>query len=145
MTRVISPTQKLDSASLLGIKARKTTDLIVHIEKGLPFTALEKLGKATGLTLEQVRAGIGISERTLARRKITHSLTSEESDRLVRFSRIFALAVELFEGNKEAARKWFLAPNRAFAGASPYQMTRTEVGAREVENLIGRLEHGVFN
>jgi uncharacterized protein (DUF2384 family) len=28
---------------------------------------------------------------------------------------------------------------------APLEMAATETGAREVENLIGRLEHGVFS
>ena len=136
----------IDSASLVGIKARKSLDLISYIQRGLPVTTLKTLGEKTGLTSEQVRTGIGMSERTLARRrKQAENLTSEESDRVFRLSRVFSAAVRLFEGNSDAARQWFLAPNRAFTGQSPLDMIQTEMGAREVENLIGRLEHGVFN
>jgi uncharacterized protein (DUF2384 family) len=39
---------------------------------------------------------------------------------------------------------WLRSPNRALGGESPLALSKTEVGAREVENLIGRLEHGVF-
>lgn len=136
----------LDSASLVGIKARKSSDLIGYVQRGLPVATLKTLGERTGLTSEQVRVGIGMTERTLARRrKQAEKLTSEESDRVLRVSRVFSSAVGLFEGDAEAARQWFVAPNRAFAGQSPLDMIQTEVGAREVENLIGRLEHGVFS
>lgn len=136
----------IDSASLVGINARKSSDLIGYVRHGLPVTTLKTLGKRTGLTSEQVRVGIGMSERTLARRrKQAEKLTSEESDRVFRFSRVFSSAIHLFEGDADAARQWFLSPNRAFAGQSPLDMIQTEVGAREVESLIGRLEHGVFS
>lgn len=135
-----------DFMSLLGVRARKASELIERVESGLPYSALETFGRTSGLTLMQVRAGIGMSERTWARRrKESRELTSEESDRLVRVSRVFSLAVDLFEGDKEAAHSWFLAPNRGLGEISPLAMVRTEIGAREVENLIGRLEHGVFS
>jgi uncharacterized protein (DUF2384 family) len=35
--------------------------------------------------------------------------------------------------------------NRALGGVSPFEMAKTEVGALEVENLITRIEHGVFS
>jgi len=44
-----------------------------------------------------------------------------------------------------AARQWMRSSQQSFDGATPWDMARTEVGAREVESLIGRLEHGVFS
>ena len=60
-------------------------------------------------------------------------------------SRVFARAIELFEGDDRAARRWLSAPQRALGGAVPLTLAKTEVGAREVERLVGRLEHGVFS
>ena len=54
------------------------------------------------------------------------------------------MAVALFEGDIAAARKWLQMPQRGLGGETPLDFASTEVGAREVENLIGRLEHGVF-
>lgn len=133
--------------SLLGFETRKQSELIAQILRGFPFQAMEMLGKKTGLTSAQIRTAIGMSERTLARRRKVagKKFTIEESDRLVRISRLFAMASDLFEGNAEAAKRWMLNPNPAFNQVSPMEMIRTEIGSREVENLIGRLEHGVFS
>jgi putative toxin-antitoxin system antitoxin component (TIGR02293 family) len=70
-------------------------------------------------------------------------LQPDESDRLVRAARIFAQAVGLFEGDEEAARRWLTSPQPALGGSTPWDYAATEIGAREVENLIGRLEHGI--
>ena len=43
-----------------------------------------------------------------------------------------------------AARDWLAKPARALDGETPIEHADTEAGAREVENLIGRLEHGVY-
>jgi putative toxin-antitoxin system antitoxin component (TIGR02293 family) len=64
---------------------------------------------------------------------------------LLRISTIFDKTVDLFEGDVRGAVTWLTAPMRALAGESPLRYSRTEIGAREVENLIGRLEHGVFS
>ncbi|MBA2335477.1 MAG: DUF2384 domain-containing protein [Acidobacteriota bacterium] len=140
------PSRHTDYVSLLGFKTRKQSEFITQVLSGFPFQAMGMLGKKTGLTSAQIRAAIGMSERTLARRRKAagKKFTIEESDRLVRISRVFALALDLFEGNAEAAKRWMLNPNRAFNEA-PMTMIRTEVGSREVENLIGQLEHGVFS
>ena len=130
---------------LLGIEAANTTQLVQAIESGLSFSTLERVRRATGLPMERLAVSIGISPRTLTRRKKTSKLTASESDRLVSVSRLLNFAIELFEGDGERAVKWFLTPNRALGEVSPLAMAGTETGAREVENLIGRLEHGVFS
>lgn len=129
---------------LLGIETTDNLKLAKKVEAGFSFEALERLGRATGLPLEKLRAAVRIAPRTLTRRKKEKKLSPEESDRLVSISRLLAQTFELFEGNEEAGTRWFTSPNRALSGASPIEVASTETGAREVENLIGRLEHGVF-
>lgn len=130
---------------LLGIKATSTVQLVQTIERGFSFAVLEKLHKETELPLERLAAVAGISPRTLSRRKKERRLSRVESDRLVSISRLVAAAVELFDGSRDKAVRWLLAPNRALGGASPLEMAATETGAREVESLVGRLEYGVFS
>jgi len=57
---------------------------------------------------------------------------------------IFEKAVDLFEGDAKAAIAWLQRRQRALGNKPPFELARTELGAREVEDLIGRLEHGVF-
>jgi putative toxin-antitoxin system antitoxin component (TIGR02293 family) len=63
---------------------------------------------------------------------------------LVRFARLFHLATALYDGDEDAARAWLRKPARALDGETPLDHAGTEAGAREVESLIGRLEHGVY-
>ena len=58
---------------------------------------------------------------------------------------VFGRALELFEGDARVAERWLSSPKRALGGAVPYELAKTEAGVREVEGLIGRLEHGVFS
>lgn len=44
-----------------------------------------------------------------------------------------------------AARAWLSTPAPALANRTPVEVAATDVGAREVESLIDRLEHGVFS
>ena len=130
--------------NLLGIETADNLKLAKKLEAGFSFAALERLGKTTGLSLERLRVAVRITPRTLTRRRKEKKLSPEESDRLVSVSRLLAQTFELFEGNAEAGMRWFQSPNRALNGQAPLQVAATETGAREVENLIGRLEHGVF-
>ena len=128
----------------LGLRPISTSKLIEELEAGLSFEAFEALEANSGLSMTLLATLIGIPDRTLSRRKSVGRLAPEESERLLRISNIFEKAVDLFEGDPEAAVQWLTTPKKALGGHQPIQYSRTEPGAREVENLIGRLEHGVF-
>lgn len=129
----------------LGIKAANSLQLIQAIGQGFPYATLERVREKTDLPLERLAGAIGLSPRTLTRRKKEKRLTAAESDRLVTLTRLLSQALALFEGQKASAWRWFTQPNRALGNLTPLEMAATETGAREVEHLIGRLEHGVFS
>ena len=129
----------------LGLTATRTDDLVDQIDRGLPFKALESLAALSGLSVILIASALRIPERTLARRKATGRLAPDESERLLRVSTVFEQAVKLFEGDVAGAVAWLTGPRKALGHQTPLAYSRTELGAREVENLIGRLENGVFS
>jgi putative toxin-antitoxin system antitoxin component (TIGR02293 family) len=131
--------------SSLGFQVGHSIDLIPKIERGFPFAALASFVSATGLSIAYTANILGIPERTLARRKKENRLSPDESERLLRMAKLFEESLSLFEGDREAAVNWMRAPKKALRNQSPFHFARTEIGAREVENLIGRIEHGVFS
>jgi putative toxin-antitoxin system antitoxin component (TIGR02293 family) len=129
----------------LGLAASDTAELIRQVERGFPFATLRTLHANSGLPLFLLASIIGIPERTLARRKASGRLASEESERLLRIANLFEKCLELFEGDVAAAANWLTTPKKALNQQPPLMYARTEFGAREVEDLIGRLEYGVFS
>jgi putative toxin-antitoxin system antitoxin component (TIGR02293 family) len=129
---------------LLGLDPMDTPQLVERVEEGFTFGELERLRQNMGLSREEMAELVQIKPRTLDRRKKEGRLHPEESDRLLRASRVFGRAIALFEGDIEGALGWLSSPQRALGGAVPLEMARTEIGAGEVEDLIGRLEQGVF-
>lgn len=129
----------------LGLIASDTPALMQQIERGFSFETLMRLEANSGISLPSLAAVIGIPERTLARRKAAGKLEANESERLLRVSNLFEKSVELFEGDVAAAVHWLTSPKKALSFETPLIYARTELGAREVEDLIGRLDHGIFN
>jgi putative toxin-antitoxin system antitoxin component (TIGR02293 family) len=129
---------------LLGLRAVDPMALVARIRAGLSYGAFERFQRNIALTTEQLAALIQVNPRTLARRRAEGKLAADESDRLVRASRLFGRALALFEGDGDAAREWLGSSAPALGGVTPLDAAETEAGAREVEALIGRLEHGVF-
>jgi putative toxin-antitoxin system antitoxin component (TIGR02293 family) len=131
-------------AKRIGVKAKNALDLVERINAGLTYRSFEKLRKEMGLTAQELGDLVQIAPRTLTRRKVTGRFRADESDRLLRASRIYGEALNLLEGDADSARQWLNSPKHALNGKTPLELAATEVGAREVEFLIGRLERGVF-
>lgn len=129
----------------LGLASRDLLGLVKVVRTGLPFARLVAFAKKTGLSFAQLAQNLQILPRTLARRRAQGALNGLESERLVRLARLFDQAVALFEGDATAAVTWLRAPAKALANEAPLAMAETEIGARAVEDLIGRLEYGVYS
>jgi putative toxin-antitoxin system antitoxin component (TIGR02293 family) len=90
----------MEPEGVLGIK-RMTSPLM---EKGLPFRALHRFQEAAGLTQARVSEVFGIPKLTITHRAAQGLLSPHESDRLYRGARVFAMAVDLFEGGMRKPR-----------------------------------------
>ena len=71
-------------------------------------------------------------------------LKQDESERVLRLLSLYARAVEVFE-DQERATRWFSSRPKALGGKTPLEFMQTEPGARWVEDVLGRIEHGVFS
>ncbi|HMG06281.1 MAG TPA: antitoxin Xre/MbcA/ParS toxin-binding domain-containing protein [Chthoniobacterales bacterium] len=118
--------------------------VIRRIQKGFSFRELEALQKTIDLPFEQLAAKLSISRSTLQRRKAAGRLSPDESDKVTRFSRLLMLAADLF-GNIEKGRAWLKHPQRGLGGAIPLDYAETELGAQEVEKLLGRIKYSVYS
>jgi putative toxin-antitoxin system antitoxin component (TIGR02293 family) len=130
--------------ALVGLRAEDPLAIFRAVQKGLSITALETFQRRSGLSTTELSDAIIVTARTLARRKEQGRLEPEESDRLLRVARVFAKALDLFDGDADQTRAWLSVPQRALGGVPPLVLARTDLGAREVEALAERLEHGVL-
>ena len=124
-------------------EAAQTSTLIEQVRRGLPIAELTALQSGLQVPLELLASKLAISRATLQRRKASGKLSPDESDKLLRFSRLLSQATEVF-GDATKAREWLKLPQRGLGGAVPLEYAETEIGAREVENLLGRIDYGVY-
>jgi len=129
---------------LLGLETFDAAELLRTVQKGFRYRTFERLTRNLSLPFESVTELIDVPRRTLSRRKLEGRFLPEESDRILRASRLFGKTLELFEGDREAATHWLMTSQIGLGGAVPIELAKTELGAREIEALIDRLEHGVF-
>jgi putative toxin-antitoxin system antitoxin component (TIGR02293 family) len=110
----------------------------------LPFRSLEKVMERFGLNREEISSALDLPPRTLARRKQERRLHPSESDRLFRLVRIAAQASAVL-GSEEKAGRWLHTANRALGGKPPLELLDTDLGSRQVEEVLGRIEYGVYS
>ncbi len=132
--------RELGGVRTLGRPLGSDRDLREAIREGFPHAVLEELMRTSGLTLRELASALDLSPRSLQRRR-SGRLTRFESDRLYRMARLMALARESL-GDGPRASRWFKRTNRALGGVAPIAAIDTEPGARQVENLLGRIAFG---
>ena len=117
---------------------------VKQVRDGLLFWTFDVLREQLGVTEERLAELLDISRATLHRRKKIGQLERAESDRLARFQRLYLHAEAAF-GGAEEARSWLGTPALAFHWETPLDYADTEIGAQAVEQLLGRIEHGIFS
>jgi putative toxin-antitoxin system antitoxin component (TIGR02293 family) len=111
------------------------------VKAGLPYASLEALIGKFGLAREEAAAALHLPQRTIARRKKKQKLQADESDRLLRLARVSAQAAATL-GSDEKAVQWLRRPNRALGNRAPLDLIDSDIGTRQVEEVLGRIEHG---
>jgi putative toxin-antitoxin system antitoxin component (TIGR02293 family) len=81
-----------------------------------------------------------VPEATYKRRR--DRLSAAESERTERIARIAANA-EYVWGSRDDARRFLTTPHPALGGRSPLETAMTELGARQVEEILGTIFHGL--
>ncbi|MCB2193899.1 MAG: DUF2384 domain-containing protein [Deltaproteobacteria bacterium] len=135
----------LGGPQVLGRKVSNLADFDALVRDGLPWASARHVKEALDLSDELFASWLETSQRTLARwKKSRPKLSLATSDRLYRLVSIVVLACEVFE-ELDAAMRWLRRPQVGLGGRVPLELAKTEPGAREVENLLGRLEYGVVS
>ena len=147
-TKIEEETKKV--VALLGggkVFPRKidgANDLRQVLRQGFPYAAFEAFLKVIDFRSRDLADILGVASRTLSRRKTSKHLSPIESDRLYRVAYITNLATAVL-GSLEKGREWLLEENQALGGCSPVSFLDTEIGERQVEELLNRINYGVLS
>ena len=132
---------ELGGEAVLGRRLARASDLQAAIREGFPQEVIEELMEAADLSVKELATALDLSLRSLQRRRREGRLARYESDRIYRLARIVALAKSSL-GSRKTATRWLKRPNRALGGKAPLAVIDTEIGARTVENVLGRIAFG---
>ncbi len=117
--------------------------MIDALKQGIPADSFEKLRVRLNVSDNLLSRIVQIPKRTLTRRRQDGRLRTDESERVLRVATVYDKALDVFE-DEEAVESWLKKPARGLGYKIPLEYADTELGAQEVINLLGRIEHGVF-
>lgn len=136
--------ERLGGTRILKREIRSELDLAEAVHEGLSYQSLDHVLESDALEPNEAYELVG-SRRTLMRKKQQRvNLSPAESDRLARVVRIIARAEEAL-GERGKAYRWLRKANRALAGKRPLDLLESDAGARMVERILGRIEHGIYS
>jgi putative toxin-antitoxin system antitoxin component (TIGR02293 family) len=131
-------------AQALGASSRKPVRTLLELDdavrQGLPVDAVERVCQLVAPDDRALRHHL-VARATLARREREGRLSPEESARVERLARVWTLAMDVWR-DETAARRFLANPHPLLDGRRPLDVALTDLGAREVEEILGRLQYG---
>jgi putative toxin-antitoxin system antitoxin component (TIGR02293 family) len=114
-----------------------------QIVSGLEWAEAAHLAELLEVPISRLAELLQIPAATMARRKTQGRFTVDESEKIVRFARLWFLACQAV-GGPAGARSWLKRAQHGLNGRVPLEVARLEVGARTVETLLQRIHYGVL-
>jgi len=133
--------ERLGGAGTIGRRVTTLAELRGAVDDGLPVATLDAISSHLAhdeAEATQLKYRV-VPKSTLRRRT---RLSPEESERTERLARLSALAERVWE-DEELAREFMTSEQPQLEGARPIDKARSELGAREVEMLLMRIEHAL--
>ena len=126
----------------MGRGVRSPQDLAERVREGLPFTALAAVMEQYGISRDVLCDILHLSRRNFLRRREQKRLSTTESDRLYRLARVLAHANRVLEEPAQSA-EWIQTPNTMLGEQQPLTLLDTDIGVQQVDQVLGRIEHGI--
>ncbi|WP_114859835.1 antitoxin Xre/MbcA/ParS toxin-binding domain-containing protein [Azospirillum brasilense] len=142
MIRAEMVAEVLGGERLIGRPVHSLADLSDAVDEGLPKSTLGTVVKRVTRDPRHRRTimyGI-VPEATYKRRR--DRLSRDESERTERLARITAHALSVW-GVEADAQDFLAAPHPMLGGRTPVEAAVTDLGARQVEQILAAIEYGL--
>ncbi len=112
------------------------------VEEGLPVEAVKRLQEELGRFGVPRPSHYVESIASRASRSRRNTLTREEGEKLIRVAAVLARALDVWE-DEGAASDFLTLPHPELGNETPIDRAKSEIGARQVEDLLLRLDLGM--
>lgn len=135
----------LGGYSIIKKRIKNTFDLLAISSEGITKASLEQLTKHLGISKKNMAEDIlDISVKTLERKELTDKLDKRISAHSIELARLMQHAYEVFQ-NEDKVRQWLARENRALNGSAPVTLLNTLTGINMVNDVLIRIEEGVYS
>lgn len=118
-------------------------DFIVASSKGIPKLSVINLASVLEVPMKDMATLLNVSYKTLGRKKKTDILDSISSSLSIEIANTIAKGLSVFEDSARLNR-WLHKENSALKGKIPFDLLSTPTGIKLVNQVLGRIEEGVY-
>ena len=137
--------QRLDNP-LAYVPQRATGFAIIErARQGVNTQRVDQLSQLLGLSLKEMAALLQIAERTLHRFRSEGKLDQHASERLLLLDSLAAHGLQVFDDRADALANWLRYPLRELQTQTPFQLLTTISGFGLVDDVLTRIEYGVYS
>ena len=133
----------LGGRRVLGRQVKSMRELDDIVREGMPKTALDAFIDALGAS-KYGEFAIQLRNKIVPRATYTRvdRFNLQVSETTERMARLYAMALSVFD-DPEAAARFMANPHPELGDRAPFEAALTEIGGREVEEVIERGLHGL--
>ncbi|GAB3947776.1 hypothetical protein GCM10028805_20630 [Spirosoma harenae] len=129
---------------LTGASARSSSFALVQSSRqGLTRSEVDDIAALVGLTDKEMAYALNMTPRNLHRLKADQRFGVDASERLLLLKNLLVHALDTFEGRKSTVLTWLRTPIRELSNQTPIQLLDTVTGFGLVDDVLGRLDHGL--
>lgn len=134
----------LGGSGIIGIPIVSDYDVLMAGESGIPKQAIDHLAGYIGISRKSMADVFEVSIRTLERKAPTTKLDKKTSSHALEIAKVMQHAFNVFE-DEEKSKMWVNRRNRALNGKKPVEFFGTLTGLSMVNDVLGRIEDGVYS
>lgn len=113
-------------------------------QSGISKLSFEHFKLRTGLDYNQLAWLLSVARNTLINKKGEDVFDVTISEKLISLAEVYTHGFDVF-GSEDGFIEWLNHPNRALGMVTPFSLLQTQYGRQEVQNILGRIEWGVYS
>lgn len=134
----------LGGKAFMSAKPSSSIDFIIASERGIPKLSVENLAGVLAIPMVDMAGLLNVSYKTLGRKKKTDMLDELSSSLSIEIANTVAKGLAVFE-DRDKFNRWLQKENRALKGKKPFELLHTPTGIKLVNQILGRIEEGVYS
>jgi putative toxin-antitoxin system antitoxin component (TIGR02293 family) len=117
--------------------------VIDRARQGVLRAEVDQVAGLAGLADVDMARILNMSVRNLHRLKSDDKLGRDASERLLLLTNLLKHGLDVFDGDTETLADWLRSPIRELNSQSPLYLLDTTTGFGLVDDVLGRIEHGI--